>query len=232
MSAMRNIYEQTLDKLKSSADEKYKEFNDKILSTKSDTLGVRVPIVKQIAKEIPKDKTKEYLSLCEFRYYEDALVYGFLLCRLPYEEMLSRKDEYLARSDCWANIDTFVPMMKIACKNKENFFDYVTENIKRSKEFYLRFYIVSLMDYFLDEEHIDRVLKIVEEYDGNGYYNDMAIAWLVSVAFVKFRDKTLAFLKDNNLSAFTQNKSISKISDSFRVAKEDKEYLKQNLRKK
>ena len=44
--------------------------------------------------------------------------------------------------------------------------------------------------------------------------------------------KTIEFLKDNKLSAFTQNKSISKICDSFRAAKEDKEYLKQNLRKK
>lgn len=172
------------------------------------------------------------MSLCEFRYYEDTLVYGFLLCRLTFEETLSRKDGYLARCDCWASIDTFVPMMKVDKKDREKFFDYVKENIEGSEGFYLRFYLVSLMDFFLDEEHIDEVLKIAEEYDGNGYYNDMAIAWLVSVAFVKFRDKTMEFLKSNKLSAFTQNKSISKICDSFRAAKEDKEYLKQNLRKK
>ena len=229
---MKNVYEQTIDKLKSSADEKYKEFNDKILMSKSVTLGVRVPIIKKIAKDIPKDKTEEYLSLCEFRYYEDTLVYGFLLSRLPFGEMLSRKDVYLARCDCWANIDTFVPTLKIAKNDREKFFDYVKQNIKGSEGFYLRFYLVSLMDFYLDEEHIDEVLKIAEEYDGKGYYNDMAIAWLVSIAFVKFRDKTMAFLKDNKLSAFTQNKSISKISDSFRATKEDKEYLKQNLRKK
>jgi hypothetical protein len=33
------------------------------------------------------------------------------------------------------------------------------------------------------------------------------------------------FLKNNNLNKFTQNKAISKIHDSYRVSKEEKEKL-------
>ena len=37
--------------------------------------------------------------------------------------------------------------------------------------------------------------------------------------------ETLKFIKKNNLNKFTHNKAISKIHDSYRVSKEDKEYL-------
>ena len=70
----------------------------------------------------------------------------------------------------------------------------------------------------------------MDKLDGKGYYNDMAIAWLVSVAFVRQREITLAYLQDDNLGEFTHNKAISKIHDSFRVSDSDKKYLK-TLRK-
>ena len=54
----------------------------------------------------------------------------------------------------------------------------------------------------------------------------MAIAWLVSVCFVKYRNKTFKYLNDNKLNRFTYNKSIQKIIESYRVSLEDKEILR------
>ena len=54
----------------------------------------------------------------------------------------------------------------------------------------------------------------------------MAIAWLVSFAYIKQREKTEVFLQKNNLDEFTQNKSIQKICESYRVSKEDKERVR------
>ena len=58
------------------------------------------------------------------------------------------------------------------------------------------------------------------------YYINMAIAWLVSVCFVKYRNKTFKYLKDNKLNKFTYNKSIQKIIESYRVSIEDKDVLR------
>ena len=74
-------------------------------------------------------------------------------------------------------------------------------------------------------------MKTLEKIDGKGYYNDMAIAWLLSVAFVKNRDETFEYLNYDKLSNFTHNKTISKIRDSFRVSAEDKELVKRLVRK-
>ncbi|MPN03683.1 hypothetical protein SDC9_150915 [bioreactor metagenome] len=54
----------------------------------------------------------------------------------------------------------------------------------------------------------------------------MAVAWAVSYAYIDFPEKTLAFLKNNNLDNFTYNKSLQKIIESNRVSKEDKDLMR------
>ena len=59
----------------------------------------------------------------------------------------------------------------------------------------------------------------------------MAIAWAISVAFVKYEEKTREFLQNNALDKFTFNKSLQKIIESNRVSKEVKDEMRQMKRK-
>ena len=54
----------------------------------------------------------------------------------------------------------------------------------------------------------------------------MAIAWLISFAYIKQKEKTEKYLLSNNLDKFTLNKSIQKICESYRVNDEDKQKLR------
>ena len=54
----------------------------------------------------------------------------------------------------------------------------------------------------------------------------MAISWLLAESFVKYRIKILELLKSKKLNPFVQNKTISKIRESLKVSKEDKELVK------
>ena len=64
-------------------------------------------------------------------------------------------------------------------------------------------------------------------YDTNTtYYNEMAIAWLLSELLVKYYEKTVNYLKTSKLDKFTFNKGIQKACESFRITKEQKEYLR------
>ena len=89
-----------------------------------------------------------------------------------------------------------------------------------------------LLNFYLEEKYLGEIFDILQKVDGKGYYNDMAIAWLISVAFVKFERNTLDFIKNCRLSDFTLNKTISKIRDSFRVTPENKILLQNYIRKK
>lgn len=54
----------------------------------------------------------------------------------------------------------------------------------------------------------------------------MAEAWLVCEMYIKYPKETKEFINNNKLNKFTQNKAISKIHDSFRVSKKEKELLR------
>ena len=225
-----NIYEKTIAELNKRADAEDKEFNDKIIASAYETIGVRIPVVKQIAKSIPQSEINDYLENCRFENYECTLIYGLLTARLGFDEMWRRKDFYLSKCDGWGLVDSFVPAIKVSAKDKERFYTLLFDEIEKQENFRLRFRIVALMSFFVGGEHTREILRVTEKLDGKGYYNDMAIAWLISAAFVKQRETTIKFLENDKLSKFTHNKAISKINDSLRVNVEDKTYLK-TLRK-
>ncbi len=225
---MKNVYEKTLDILFGKRDEKFREFSEKIVCSKRPLIGVRTADVRKAAESAFKENAPEYLENCKFLYYEDTLVYGLIIAKTGYKEFVSRYRSYLEKCDCWANIDSFVPSIKCLKnkENRENFFEITKDVIFSREGFELRFYIVALMVYFLDEEHISFVLSAAENLRGKGYYNDMAIAWLLSVAYIKFPTETERTIFSGKLDDFTRNKTISKISDSYRVSAEEKARLK------
>lgn len=53
----------------------------------------------------------------------------------------------------------------------------------------------------------------------------------ISIAFVKYKEKTLKFLQNSKLDNFTYNKALQKIVESYRVDKVTKEEIKKMKRK-
>ena len=111
-------------------------------------------------------------------------------------------------------------------KDQEEWFAFLKTYAVSGKEYEIRFALVAMLDYFINEEYIDQVLEILGQVRHEGYYVKMAAAWAVSICYVKFPEKTEGFLKKDLLDDFTHNKSIQKIRESYRVSKEDKERLK------
>ena len=75
------------------------------------------------------------------------------------------------------------------------------------------------------------MLPLLDRIKHDGYYVKMAVAWAISVCFVKYPEKTMAYLKDNTLDDFTYNKALQKIVESFRVNKETKNIIRSMKRK-
>ena len=88
-----------------------------------------------------------------------------------------------------------------------------------------------MLDHYICEDYIDQVIAALDSVKHDGYYVKMAVAWAVSVCFVKFSDKTMKYLKYNNLDDWTYNKSIQKIIESRRVDDMTKDGLRKMRRK-
>ena len=116
-------------------------------------------------------------------------------------------------------------------KNQKRMYEFLQSYLVSDREYELRFAAVVLMQYYITEDYIDTVLDWYGKICVDAYYVKMAVAWGLSVCFVKFRDKTLAFLQNCDIDRFTYNKAIQKIRESYRVSEEDKEMLKEMKKK-
>lgn len=217
----KDDYKEFISYLFDISDSKYKEFHGSL--GVDNVIGIRIPIMREIAKEIYKGNYSEFLSLIEANYYEEITIYGFIVGNIKeLDTSVYYLDKYKNMINNWASCDTFCASYKIVKKNKDYFFNYINENISSNNLWIRRLCFVLLLDYYVEEDYIDDIFMLCDKYNTKDYYVQMAVAWLISVCFVKYRDKTINYIKNNKLDNFTHNKSIQKIKESLRVSKEDK----------
>lgn len=176
-------------------------------------------------REFSKQNKDIDLNLIGYDYYEEIMLRGMIIGmqkELDYEQI----KKFIPYIDNWAVCDTFCAGLKQVKKHKKEFLEFIKPYLNSSKEFEVRFAVIILLDYYIDEEHIEYILKTLSKIDREEYYINMGIAWCYSVCFVKFYDKTLEFFKNTTLSKFIRNKSIQKALESYRISNEQKQELK------
>ena len=215
-------HDKFLSFLEEISDKKFKEFTQKLLVTKYRVIGIKVPILRELAKQIGKNDLKGYIQKCTFSSYEETLIFGLLLNNLSIDEIIEKFRFYSKKIDSWGFTDIVISSLKKVKKNKERFLPLV-EELMLGEEFSVRSAFVFLLDYYICDEYIDNIFdKLKIEFEG--YYVKMSKAWLLSVIYLSYPDKVKDFLS-NCTDKFTVNKTISKIRDSFRVSDINKKEL-------
>lgn len=210
----------------------FREFTKRTIPCEREILGVRIPTIRKLAKAIPKEEFAEYLKISTDSL-EEVLMRGFLIARLPYDEMLNYFDSQIQLVDNWAAVDTFCAALRKSIKNHEaDFLEKKVEPLLDSdKEYAARTGIVCLLDFYVQKDCLQRVFEYIAKLgDRQEYYVKMALAWLIAECYTKFPSETLEFMKNAKIDKWTLNKSISKICDSYRVSEEMKAEAKR-LRK-
>ena len=215
-------------KLFEMQDLKYKEFDSSLCPNVEKIIGVRIPQLRAMAKEIASNEYKEFLENAQDEYYEELVLQGLVIgyAKISIEETFEYLQRFVPKINSWAVCDTTCSNLKITKKYMQEMWKFLKQYINSDKEYEIRFALVMYLNYFLTDEYIDEILQKIDKIENKEYYVQMATAWLVSTAYVEQREKTETFLQQNNLDKFTQNKSIQKICESYRVSKEDKERLR------
>ena len=182
--------------LLNSADINYKEFHKKLVPTVDENkiIGVRIPQLRKIGKKLEDNSFEWY-------FYEEIMLHGFYIGykKLDYKERLALLDEFVPRIDNWAVCDTFCNGLKKIKNNKEQMWNFIQKYLKSKKEFEVRFAVDIILQYYIDANYIDKVLKILSKIKHEGYYAQMAVAWAYSICFVKFYDKTKKFFEEKSI---------------------------------
>ena len=186
-------------------------------------LGIRVPDLRKLAARIAKDGWEAYLDTADTYYMEERMLQGMVLgCIRPdadVEVYLHRVTQFVWNINSWSVCDTFKfgGGKKFIEANKDRLWEYLKTWMHAEGEYEIRFGVVMAMQYFIDEEHIEELFSLYNAIRHEGYYVRMGVAWALSVCFVRFPERTLAYLKQNTLDNFTYNKALQKIIESYRV---------------
>ncbi len=81
----KDSYNEFILYLKSLGELHYKDFQSKLVFTKYEMLGIRIPILRRIAKEISKTDFSSYFNLCQDKYYEEVMIEGFVIASIKDE---------------------------------------------------------------------------------------------------------------------------------------------------
>ena len=220
-------YDDFIKYLKSLSDSKYREFHLKL--TNGNTLiGVRTPKLKEIALYLSKNKYEEIFNKSKFKTYEEKVIYGLIIgyLKIDFNSKLKLLDKFLPLNDNWAINDIVCANLKSFKSNQEEGYHFIEKCLKSSNPWDIRFGLVLLLDFYINDNYIDKILKITNNIKSNEYYVKMANAWIISICYIKYPTKTKEFLNNNKLDDWTHNKAIQKIIESKRISKLDKIQLK------
>ena len=208
--------------------EAYAEFNKRIVNTNMPVIGVRVPDLRRLARELAPSMSAADISellTVQDESFDYVLLCGLLIThtRLDDQTAIDLTKQYLPRVDSWAHIDVFVEKKRRFAG--EVWWDFALECLQSEAEFTVRYGVVSLMTNFLDEAHINQVFAVLRDITHDGYYVKMALAWLYATAAVNFFELTLAELENGHVDAWTRNKAYQKMRESRRFTPEQQDII-------
>lgn len=235
------------------AESGYQKFSSKLIPGAKDMLGIRLPQLRKLAKELVKADWEHALEEKDI-YFEERMLRGMILsyASMDMDRMLPHITEFIPLVDNWSVCDSVFMGMTIFQKDRERTWNYIQPYLQSDKEFEIRVALIIMMQHLLkcdaegkkiarlrivtmenladDTEnkglYLDRVLSGVDRVDTTMYYASMAVSWLVAEAFCTFPYHTMLFLKQNNLDRRTYHKAIQKIIESHIPTVEIKEELR------
>lgn len=217
-------------------DYRYKEFHSKLCPGINNILGVRVPVLRNYAKEIRKDSSLEkLLKIIDDEYYEEIMLQGMLIGLekdISFEKLKEYIKLFVPKINNWAICDNFCAGLKITKKYKKEMYELINEYLKSNNEFAVRFAIVMILNYYIEKDYLKENFAIFDKIKLDKYYVKMAVSWSISICLIKYYKETYKYLKNNkNLDLWTYNKSIQKATESYRITDEQKQELVKIKRK-
>lgn len=216
--------------LLSMGEEEYRNFSAKLMPTvsKSCVIGIRVPLLRKYAGRL--EHYEDFLNTLPHTYFEENNLHAFLIEReRDFDKCIEMLDAFLPYLDNWATCDSMKP--KALKKEPEKLLLHIKKWLGSGETYTVRYAINLLMSFYLDDHFCEEYLMLVADVRSKEYYVNMMRAWYFATALAKQYEKTLPYMEEKRLDAWTHNKTIQKAVESFRISKEHKERLKMLKRK-
>lgn len=220
--------EQILQKLQALCDSGYGDFQAKLMPTvaRETIIGVRTPAMRALAKELKgTELAAEFMQELPHQYFDENQLHAFFINELKdYDECLQELERFLPYVDNWATCDQLSP--KILKKQPEATLEAIQKWMANEHVYTIRFGMEMLMSFYLDAWFKPEYLAWVAADRNDEYYVKMMVAWFFATALAKQYEATVPYLERRLLPEWSHKKAIQKACESYRITKEQKEYLR------
>lgn len=215
------------------AEPDYQKFSSALIPNINNVLGIRLPKLRKLSQQIAKGDWRSYLANAEDEYFEETMLQGMVIgnVKTDLNEIKQAITRFVPKINNWSTCDSFCVSLKVTKKHKEEMWQYIMPYFTCKGEYELRFGIVMLLNYYVEPAYIERVLSLLNEVKHSGYYVKMAVAWAISICYIKLPEQTMKLIKHNQLDDFTYNKALQKITESLQIDKETKQLIRSMKRK-
>lgn len=224
----REVIEKVQAELFEMQDLTYRDFHAKLMPTidKETVIGVRTPMLRAYAKKFGKTADAvTFLEVLPHKYYEENNLHGLLIEQIKdYPACIAAIERFLPYVDNWATCDMIA--LRTMKKHLDVFIQEVYRWMASDHPYIVRFGIGMLMRYYLDEQFKPEYPEKVAKIKSDEYYVNMMRAWYFATALAKQYDQILPYLEEKKLDTWTHNKTIQKAVESYRIASEQKCYLR------
>lgn len=224
-----SINHEILDYLESFKEESYRLFASSLIPGGKTMYGVRIPLLRKLAKRIAKEDWRYYLEHANDDSFEEVILQGFVLgcAKESFEEKELFVRRFLSKITDWSVCDGFCSSLKQVKEEQSVWWDFLQECSNSSQEYTMRFALVMWLWYYNDEPYAELIVNRIQELQLKGYYEKMAAAWCLAEIASKSADLILPLLQENILDSFVHQKCIQKICESNKVPKELKDKMKE-----
>ena len=209
-------------RLEQLAEEDYRQFQSRLLPGTDNLLGVRLPALRRMAREICRGDWRTYLAGAADDSFEEIMLQGMVIGAAPADigETLELTRGFLPKINNWSVCDSFCAGLKTANSHPREMWEFILPCLRSTDEYTVRFGAVMLLTYYLDGEWGETILPVLGQVNHPGYYAKMAVAWAVSLIYIRRPEQTLAYLQNGPFDDFTRHRALRKIAES-RLTGED-----------
>ncbi len=235
--------EEIRERLRAMSEKEYAGFAASLLPVQEgqSLLGVRLPGLRSYARELAKGDWRAELSFSQDEYFEETMLRGMLLgyaCE-DVRELFRYLEDFIPRVTNWSLCDSVCSGLKLLERYPDETWDWMQPYLYSGEEFPTRVALILLLDHFVklgedgkrisrrktvtmadldgcDEKgaYTERIFHALDRAFPEGYYAQMAAAWLLAELFVTYPAETARKLENLQLDPFTRRKAVQKIRES------------------
>lgn len=184
--------EEIVAELQGLAEPTYRDFAASLIPGEEDLLGVRLPLLRKLARRVARQEDWEriFYELGSYSPMEMVMLRGMLPGYAPQATLTERLNAlraFIPSIRNWSICDSCCATYTFAREARAEVLEFLRPYLRSTAEYEARFAVVMLLNHYLnDSEFAAQVGELLPHVHCRAYYADMAVAWCACELILRY----------------------------------------------